>query len=239
MFHHGRCGSSVLGDLLDQHSAVDWDGEVYNFKRKYWAELSEAERADPLGVLDKRMRKARKRFYGLELKYYHCRLIGLTLEQTVAELEARGFDRFVVLDRRNKLRKVVSSLVAAERGSARIPAGTAAPLLRVRIPVDAVPIDSSNKPLVELIREYEEDTRRIEQILAGKSVLRLRYEDDLEKDPMDAYRRTCAFLGIAPEAGEIRLGRTTPHPWRDVVENHEEVAAALAGTPFAWMAEEA
>lgn len=229
----------MLGDLLDQHPAMWWDGEVYNFKRRYWAELSEAQRGDPLGVLDQRMaKKSRKRRYGLECKFYHARQIGLTLEQMVAALDARGFERFIVLDRRNRLRKVVSSLVAAARGSARVPAGIEAPLLRVRIPVDGVPIDSACKPLVTLLHEYEADVRRIEEILADRPVLRLRYEDDLAKDPTDAYRRACAFLGLEPGMPTIRMGRATPHPWRAVVENHAEVAEALAGTAFAWMAEE-
>jgi hypothetical protein len=239
MFHHGRCGSSVLGDLLDQHSALRWDGEVFNFKRSFWTErATSADRADPLGVLEQRLGKSRKPLYGFECKFYHARLIGFPLEDLVPALERLGFTRFVVLDRRNTLRKVVSSLVATRRGSARVPAGTAVPLLRVHVPVDAVPIDSTCKPLVELLRDYQDGVRRIEALLADRAVLRLRYEDDLAQDPLAGYRAVCGFLGLPAEQPQVRLGRTTPYPWRQVVENPEAVVAALAGTEFAWMASE-
>lgn len=239
MFHHGRCGSSVLGDLLDQHPAIRWDGEVFNFKRSFWTErASAADRADPLGVLAARLAKSRKPVYGFECKYYHARLIGFSLEALVPALEALGFTRFVVLDRRNTLRKVVSSLVATKRGSARLPAGADAPLVRVRVPVDAVPIDATCKPLVALLRDYEDGLRRIESLLAHRPCLRLRYEDDLAADPLAGYRKACAFLGVPAGEPAVRLGRTTPHPWRAVVENSDDVVAALAGTEFAWMTAE-
>ncbi|MCL4686310.1 hypothetical protein KJ059_16350 [Myxococcota bacterium] len=239
MFHHGRCGSSVLGDLLDQHSALRWDGEVFNFKRSFWTERATAtECADPLAVLERRVEKSRKSIYGFECKFYHARRIGFSLEELVPALEKRGFTRFVVLDRRNTLRKVVSSLVAARRGSARLPAGVVAPLLRVHVPVDAVPIDSTCKPLVELLREYQDSVCRIETLLADRPLLRLRYEDDLAQDPLAGYRTACDFLGLAVEQPEVRFSRTTPHPWRQVVENPEAVTAALAGTEFEWMTAE-
>jgi hypothetical protein len=239
MFHHGRCGSSVLGDLLDQHSRIRWDGEVFNFKRSFWTErASDADRADPLGVLRRRLAKARKPIYGFECKLYHARLIGIPLEELVPKLEAMGFTRFVVLDRRNTLRKVVSSLVASRRGTARLPAGAEPPRTRVRVPVDAVPIDATRAPLVELLRGYQDGLRRLATILAGRPTLRLRYEDDLAADPLAGYRRVCSFLGVPAQTPEVRLGRTTPWPWREVVENPDEVAAALAGTEFAWMAAE-
>ncbi|MGF1479266.1 MAG: hypothetical protein ACFB4I_07215 [Cyanophyceae cyanobacterium] len=29
MWHHGRCGSTVLGKLLDQHPDINWRGEIF------------------------------------------------------------------------------------------------------------------------------------------------------------------------------------------------------------------
>src|SRR5690606_41313408 len=100
------------------------------------------------------------------------------------------------------------------------------------------PIDASCKPLVTLLREYQESLERIQALLAGRPVLRLRYEDDLAADPLAGYRKVCAFLGLPPGQPEVRFSRTTPHPWRTVVENADEVVAALAGTEFAWMTTE-
>ena len=31
MWHQGRCGSSVLANLLNQHPDIDWRGEIFEF----------------------------------------------------------------------------------------------------------------------------------------------------------------------------------------------------------------
>lgn len=39
MFHCGRCGSSVVGGLLNQHTKVRWAGEIFeNVRYKYGKE---------------------------------------------------------------------------------------------------------------------------------------------------------------------------------------------------------
>lgn len=40
MFHIGRSGSTVLGDLLDQHSSVYWDGEIYQSFYRAWESVT-------------------------------------------------------------------------------------------------------------------------------------------------------------------------------------------------------
>ena len=36
MLHIGRVGSTVLADLLNQHSQIHWDGEFYPKQHKYY-----------------------------------------------------------------------------------------------------------------------------------------------------------------------------------------------------------
>ena len=36
MFHMGRCDSSVLGNMLNAHSKVFWDSEIFVKYMKYW-----------------------------------------------------------------------------------------------------------------------------------------------------------------------------------------------------------
>ena len=76
------------------------------------------------------------------------------------------------------------------------------------------------------------DARRL---LTGREILDLTYEDDIADDPHRAYRRICDFLGVTPEPVEVRYGRTTPFPLSGVIENFDEVKAALASTEFEWM----
>jgi hypothetical protein len=45
MFHAGRSGSTVLGDLLGQHPRVFWDSEIFQTSSERW--LSRQMRQDP------------------------------------------------------------------------------------------------------------------------------------------------------------------------------------------------
>lgn len=130
LFHIGRSGSTMLGDLLDQHSAIAWDGEIYEhaFQRverktgplflssdtsllelcmQPWSELLPP---DALEYLQERIALTQKSVYGFEVKFFHLRFFGMSLVDYVEGLKNLGFDAFVILKRRNLLRAIVSSL---------------------------------------------------------------------------------------------------------------------------------
>ncbi|NEQ34055.1 MAG: hypothetical protein F6K04_24205 [Leptolyngbya sp. SIO4C5] len=78
MLHYGRCGSTVLGDLLGQHPDIFWDSEV--FERLYTQQLWESRwLKEPLSLLRLRVGLAwltRRQCYGFETKChpaYHLR----------------------------------------------------------------------------------------------------------------------------------------------------------------------
>lgn len=236
MFHIGRCGSTVLGDLLNQHPVIEWDGEIYEPKGRFYHKHGfNGDATDPVGFLKKRLDGAKKSNYGFEIKPYQARLIGMPIEKLVRSLDALKFSHFVLLQRRNSLRKVVSSMVGRSSGRMHVPAGSAVSLSRIHLNVNDVGVDHEKKTLVEFLRGYETDMRDIECRLAGRNVLQLKYEDDLEADPQVGYFKVCDFLGIAPAPVETKLGRTTPFPLSDVLKNYDEVAATLRGTEFEWM----
>jgi len=229
MFHVGRSGSRVLASLLDQHPRIFWDGEVFEPNSGLW----EPGR-DAWPLLRRRMRLAGRSFYGFEAKFFHARLVGTTLPVFVERLFDLGFDRFVVLRRRNTLRKVVSSIrLHEEKRSHRRPGE--ATLHRIRVEVDDVRIDRDARPLVAYLEDYERGFEALDRLLAGRSVLKLNYEDDIADDPRRAYRRCCEFLDLEPLPVDVAYGRTNPFPLGEMVINLPEVEKALRGTPFEWM----
>ena len=243
MFHIGRSGSTVLADLLAQHADCFWSGEIYErafqtLERQGTPLQSGAVPLDPVQFLAHVMSRADKPIYGFELKFYHLQLFGVALEDFLSLLDALEFRHFVVLERRNALRKIVSSLVAQQKNKYRQPSGEQASLTRVRLDVDALHVDRTTGPLVGFLQTYQERFRRLDQLLAGRSVLRLTYEDDIEPDPRIGYRRACEFLGIAPQPVDVRLGKSNPFPLAEILLNCTEVQQALSGTPFAWMLDE-
>jgi len=232
MIHHGRCGSQVLGDLLDQHSRICWEGELFE-------PLSHKLPKRPMPHLRQRLRACKKAMYGFETKHYHPDLMGVEWPDYIAGLEDLGFRKFIIQRRANLLRTFVSALVGKAKGHVyHLPAGKTASLQKLTLDPQAVYFDDKPVRLLDALEFTADRMELARRLLAGHDILCLTYEEDIAEDPSRAYRRACDFLGVEPEPVEIKYGRTTPFPLRDVIENFDEVKAALAGTEFEWMAEE-
>ncbi len=229
MIHHGRCGSQVLGDLLNQHSLISWDGELFE-------PLIHKLPRQPMPHLRHRLDACKKAIYGFETKHYHPDLMGVAWPDYLAGLDNLGFEKFILQRRANLLRTFVSALVGKAKGNVyHLPAGKAASLHKLTLDPQAVYFD--DKP-VKLLEALEFTTQRLDlarQLLAGRDVLCLTYEEDIADDPSRAYGRVCDFLGITRESVETKYSRTTPFPLSEIIENFDDVQAALAGTEFEWM----
>lgn len=242
MYHIGRCGSGVLASLLRQHRRVYWDGELYAPVFARWRDENNGVETvrefpeDPVRRLEKRMVLACSSFYGFEIKPFHHRLIGCSAEPFIDKLDSLGFTHFIILDRRNRLRKIVSSIISHERtGVYHSVQGKEAALNRVAVDSDDVRIDFSAKPLLEYLSEYDEQFDSLKNLLKARNLLELTYEDDIQEDPEKGYQRVCRFLEIEPQKVTVRLSRTNPFPLRDMIENFNEVEDILSGTPYEWM----
>jgi hypothetical protein len=237
MFHTGRSGSSVLADLLGQHSAIHWDGELFNYQLTLWRQRPRHRKAEAIGLIKRRMHLFDRPFYGFEVLSTHLHAGQMDESEFVTELEELGIGRFILLTRRNILRKIVSNLVARERGRWRMRAGEIAPLTPIRVDVENLQM-ASVKPLVVHMRDTLVDYETLRTLLNCRTTLELVYEDDIHHDPVSGFRKICAFLQIRCEDFPVRHARTTPHPLKQVIQNYDEVRAALLNTEFAWMLEE-
>ena len=95
MFHLGRSGSTVLGNLLNQHPLIEWDGEIYEPRGRFYHKHGfNGDAVDPLGFLGKRLAGAAKPSYAFEIKPYQMRLVKLTVEELLATLDTLGFTHF-------------------------------------------------------------------------------------------------------------------------------------------------
>jgi hypothetical protein len=244
MFHLGRSGSTVLGDMLARHPAMFWAGEIYSPIFRQWrhkhggVETVGEMPEDAMVTLQKSMRSALHHFYGFEIKPFHFRLIGYRPSAFLRHLDALGYTHFILLDRKNRLRIIVSSIVAHQDGRYHIGHGTVPKLKRVHVDVEDVRNDFDAKPLVRYLSEYDAQIHELEALLEGRRLLRLAYEEDIQADPQQAYHRSCEFLGIRPADASVRLARINPFPLREMIENFEEVKAALLRTPYEWMLDE-
>ncbi|PJF28066.1 MAG: hypothetical protein CUN53_01670 [Phototrophicales bacterium] len=89
MLHLGRTGSTVLGDLLNQHPKILWDSEIYyRFLigyANYQGEALEAWRREAFNELPNGLRVRARAIMGLRCSFFiygistiHCRTIWIT-----------------------------------------------------------------------------------------------------------------------------------------------------------------
>jgi len=241
MFHIGRCGSTVVSDLLGQHPDVHWASELYEPIFGKWRrdnagiEVVGEMPADAIDILRKNSWQAIHHSYGFEMKPYHFRLIGYEQEDFLQYLEAMGFTHYIILDRKNRLRKIVSSIIAHQKGGYHTDGKISARLKSVHINLNKVEIDFDSKPLLDYLRDYDKQFSELESSLTNKRLLKLTYEDDIQDDPEIAYSRICDFLNIKRKPVAVNLSKTNPFPLSDMIENIGELENVLSGTPYEWM----
>jgi hypothetical protein len=240
MFHLGRSGSRVIAEMLRQQPGCFWDGEIYE-KRfgRLEREASQIDRDlyrfDPVAHLRRRMRRAGWSNYGFEVKFFHLELTEVSLTDYVAALGDLGFRDYIVLERRNTLRKVVSSVIAHQRAQFHRARDASAELTRIVLDVDDIRIDRTAKPLLAFLEDFRAKLDELTALLEGKNVLWMTYEEDVSVDPRQAYARVCEFLGMQPQPATVPYGKTNPFALDEMISNFDEVERTLRGTPFEWM----
>jgi hypothetical protein len=246
MFHVGRSGSGVLGDMLNQHPDLLWENELYEkmltaYERHYGPFDVGDPRCpiDPLLAVRQCLARTDDNLYGLEVKFFHLKHCRIALAGYIDWLERFGFDGWIVLKRRNLLRVVTSAAIGGQLGAYHAREGGASyPKTRLRLDPGRVYIDRQPRTLLQCLDEYSANFRQLDALLAGRGCLQLVYEDDIEQDPSVAYRKIADYLGLPPaETPAVRLRKTNPYPLAEMIENLDEVRACLRGTAYAWMTE--
>ena len=113
MWHIGRCGSTVVGDLLNQDGRIVWSSEILepysrevetrNLQREAWKGAKRRIRYKQL--------TAGARIFGFEMKLWHLKRIGVEAKTALNFLKQNKYDKHILLERKNYLRAIVSSFV--------------------------------------------------------------------------------------------------------------------------------
>ena len=252
MFHIGRSGSTVLGDMLNQNPKVFWDGEIYHPYVDWGGEKAlatgKSTKIDPVQLLRERMVNSGKRFYGFETKFYHLDRTNIQLSDYINGLESLEIRHFIILKRENYLRKIISSSVAFNKRQSNLRdekglfyhclSEKKPELHKIELNTERVDIDGDIKSLLEHLHKYHDNFLHLEAELADKQVLKLSYEDDIARDPLMAYRLVCEFLNVAEHPVDVRFRKTNPFKLSEIVENYSSLKSTLKNTRFEWMTEE-
>lgn len=237
MFHAGRCGSSVLNDLLDQRADFHWRHEPFENMLPAYYRMASKNRA--YHVIGNSMYKVNVPHFGCDIKYLpeqHLRpeLANKSPVEFVELLDNLGFNRFILLDRKNYLRQAVSTVIGGITGvwTSNDPAPK-----KTTAHIDPKRFVSYQKemPLLDFFHSLSDTHSKFRSILQGRNILELNYETDILKDPLISYRKTCEFLEIEPIIVSVRLSKINPYPISGLIENFDEIVETLSGTEYEWM----
>jgi len=237
-FHMGRCGSTVLAYMLNDHSKIYWDSEPFSpymeGRKKHYDKKEFVEH-----TLEMSRHREISMIYGFETKYlpqqhlsHNC--INMELENYIAVLEELNFSSFIVLHRKNYLRRVISTLIATQTEIWHSKKTAASPE-KVIVPINSSDNGVLAAPILELFQIMDESFNHLKKLLATRDTLSLIYEDDILEDPRVAYRKVCEFIGVEDESPKIKLYRTNPFSYEDTVINFGEVKSTLLNTKYSWM----
>jgi len=219
----GRVGSEHLVSLLDSHPDITCFSEL--FAPGWSLQWRRGTLAVPHFVDTPHQRPAdywRQLMEGVDSPVTGLKLPGSSIEAhpEAAELIADPKVDIIRLTRDNRLAQYVSLWLALESGvwhSTQGAYGTG----KIRVNV------SDCMSGLDQIGQQESE---LDSLAGGHRVFRISYEDLAEGLRIDELQ---SFLGVTPQPLSSRYERLRERPITEVIENVDELAAALAGTPYA------
>ena len=121
ILHNGRCGSTVVGNLLAQNPNMHWASELYEPMFAKWKEENQQEFAylakepiveNPIEILKNSMNETTKPYYGFEIKPSQFFLVNSSATKFLTQSFLLNFTYFILIRRKNSLRQIVSDKVA-------------------------------------------------------------------------------------------------------------------------------
>jgi len=241
IWHVGRCGSSVLGQCLNQHPAIQEDNEILN----RWMPQHRGEQPLPEleAALESVYRGRRKPVQIVEIKFLaaqHPGLFGLDCLALADRLSPYGWQRHVVLERANLLRRMVSHCIGQQTQRFHLSVCEAKPEPQaITLPLEAITVGLETRSLLDWLNIMSAGYHQLRQGLAKRGgYLDVIYEKHLQSDPLVGYGLICEDLGLPVVSVNVRLQRTNPYPLEALIVNFEELHSLLAPTVHGWMLQE-
>lgn len=226
MMHIGRCGSTVIGMMLDQHPKISWAGEIFeNSRYKYGSKSWIFEK--PLQMITLRSALNKCEVFGLEMKDGHFYNLKTEVGEINDVMECET--KYIILKRRNYLGAKVSALVAKKIGKWSTEKEISPP--KVRVPITYENGDS----LLDKLEKWDKFYNDMEKIIDKDKYLKITYEDDIKNNPKRAYKKIIQYLNLSEEKAEVKTKKINKRPLNERVKNFDEIIGLIGGTEYEWM----
>ena len=231
MFHHGRCGSTVIGMLLNQHPEIKWAGEIFaQLKSKYGKESWVWER--PYRMIKLRTNIHVFKVFGLEITKKHFNDVEMTKKELVRLLRSIKYDKFILLKRKNYLSRRVSAKVGKIIGKWNTQKNLEPP---------KVHIATKYKGGRTIINDFKDDDKFFESLesIFEEDILKMSYEEDIRDNPKKAFKKIVKYIDLDRVDVKVETKKINNRPISDRISNFEQVCECLRGTKYEWMVHQA
>jgi len=226
-----RTGSNLLCTLLGSHADVLCHHELFNPGGIFYA-LPLRQSGFSLGTMTERAADPLAFLARVWERHLGKRCVGfkMTRGQDAEVLDAVMADpnvRVIILRRANRIKPFVSELRAEASGRWEVYDATEVDPSRPRVRVDRRALDAD---IAANEAFYSQVDARLARL--GRPLLRVTYEHLFDDDEQ---RRILDFLGLPAEGAVLRARSVKQNSCdlRDLVENYDELAGELSGTPLA------
>lgn len=235
LIHSGRCGSTVIGQILDQQKSIYWDGEILTKIALNDNRQAKKVFSDPSlrgNIYRRRFFRSNGKPFGFEMKYSQFGFTNSGLAKELALLPAGVPVTIVFLDRENPVRRLLSSSLANRTGQYH---GTFTDGSRFH--VDIADPGGWGKSVLQLLNENENPRLRVLEEAAqlfGGAVTHLSYEKDVESNPSRAAEIIFRLMQTGDEFQPVEVRRRDVHrkPLNELVVNFKELEQHLENTRF-------
>lgn len=219
----GRVGSQHLVSLLDSHPdvtcfsepfapawGIDWQRGTLSVPH-----FATTDHESPMAYWEDVTAKLETPLAGLKLPWSsieaHPKSLELIEDPAVA---------IIRLTRTDRVAQYVSAWLALDSGVWHSTQGTYS--------TQTIKVDPAK--CLEVLNQITEQEERLDELARGHRVFRLTYEELVGAERLGELQ---SFLGVEPRELASSYERLRERPLEEVIENFDELAAALAETPFA------
>lgn len=170
MFHTARCGSTVIGDLLDKNPKLAWRKEIFNKNnRKYYIEPDWSR--DPIRkTILWHLYSERRSFVGFETTIMPSQqlgpdIIGMTMEDYIRLLVRTGVTHFIILKRENHLRRCISAALMRNKELSHT-RKIIEEVTSLHLDLQNTQIGNTRMPLLDIFKKTDERYAHLQSLLA-------------------------------------------------------------------------
>lgn len=238
IWHIGRCGSTVLSSILNQHPKIQSLKEFLNPIMQ--AKSLGKEIPDIETTFQELKNYNPSKIQILEVKFLeaqHLSVYNISLPDLINRFIEIGYDKFIILERKNYLNRMISHCVGQETRIFHLKEGEKPRLHSITMDVNKISVGKDKKSLIDWFKDFEGSYGRLRSYLSDSIFLELQFEEDIQSNVIQAYEKVCLFLNVETYNSEVPFARTNPFDKRDILINFKEVEKVLKETKYSWMLE--